>query len=78
MDRFTRILISLLVVAALITFWPGRYQYHTIFGGQLVRTNRFTGYTEHYTRHSGWTFRTPETPSNPVDAFGRPAPTVDR
>ena len=90
MDGLTKFLILLALIAFVVIFWPGKYHYYNTHTGILVRVNRFTSQTEHYTTNSGWTTASPgsgavdptrliQTPSpNPSEIPGRPAPTPTR
>jgi hypothetical protein len=70
MDKSTKLLILFALIAALFTFWPGRYHYYTP-EGFLVRVNRFTDQTEYYTTNAGWTTAKPG-----PDTLSRPAQTT--
>jgi hypothetical protein len=69
MDTSTKLLLLFALIAALFTFWPGKYHYYTA-EGILVRVNRFTDQTEHYTTNAGWTTAKPG-----LDNLGRPTQT---
>ena len=70
MDKSTKLIILFALIAVLFTFWPGKYHYYNTPEGVLVRVNRFTDQTEHYTTYAGWTTAKPG-----LDNLGRPAQT---
>ena len=58
MDKSTKLLLLFALIAAIFTFWPGKYAYYTP-EGFLIRVNRFTDQTEYYTTTAGWTTAKP-------------------